>query len=142
MLENYSILIVDDSYADRYLLKRFLSKIDLELTILEATSGGEALELLKSPLDALEAQYPAIRAPITLFLDINMPVMSGWDFLDELDKCYDEVQLKPSVVVMYTTSDAEIERSRAKEYAQVADYLTKDNPTPDKLKEVILACHS
>lgn len=142
MTENYSVLIVDDSYADRYLLKRVLDKTDLSLTIIEAESGIEALDILTTPKTELVAQYPEVSAPITVFLDINMPIMTGWEFLEELDRIYEKVQLKPSIVIMYTTSNAAHEREKAKSYSHVENYLTKDNPSPDKLAEVILACHS
>jgi len=140
--EVYSLLIVDDSYEDRYLLKRMLSKVDLQLLVLEADGGQSAIDLITTPIAELENTYPGIRAPLALFLDINMPGMNGWDFLEQLGKSEDALQLKPTVVVMYSTSDAVDEMSKAKTYPQVVDYIVKGDQTPEMIKQAILACTS
>lgn len=141
MTDKYSVLIVDDSFADRFLLKRMLSMTGLELTLLEASDGQAALDILTRPLSDLKLQYSEINAPLIVFLDINMPLMNGWEFLQELQHQDKAVQLKPSIVIMYTTSDSVHERKKAQSYARVMDYMTKDEPTPEKLKKAILSCH-
>lgn len=138
MSKDYSILIVDDSLDDRYLLRRYLGKTDLALNIIEAVNGREALDWLLQPIESINLQHPNIQAPIVVFLDINMPIMNGWEFLDAIDEHKGQIALKPTVVLMYTTSNSETERQKASRYPQICDYITKDDTQPDRLKSAIL----
>ncbi|MFK7859747.1 MAG: response regulator [Granulosicoccus sp.] len=139
MNSTYTVLIVDDNFEDRFLLKRYLKKTGLSLIVLEVSSGLEGIELLKTPLEELEVKYPGIRVPITLFLDINMPLMNGWQFLEELESQRKDIKLDPTVVMMYSTSDDSYDRSKAESYDSVANYIVKGESTPDSLKEAILS---
>lgn len=136
----YTVLIVDDSDDDRFILKRYLGKTGLSLVVLEAVGGREALDVLTTPLAVLQVANPDISFPVTLFLDINMPLMNGWEFVEELGKRDDEVQLKPNVVIMYSTSDTDLEKKKAKSYKAIANYLVKGESTPENLRETILSC--
>lgn len=138
MSKDYSILIVDDSPDDRYLLQRHLGKTDLALNIIEAVNGREALDWLLQPMESIRLLYPNVRAPIVVFLDINMPIMNGWEFLEALDEYADLIELKPTVVLMYTTSNAESEQHKACQFPQIFEYITKDDTQPDRLKKAIM----
>lgn len=135
----YSVMIVDDSADDRYLLKRYLQKTGLSLVILEAGNGSEGMDTLLKSREELESQHPDIRAPVTLFLDINMPVMNGWDFLKELEKRHDEIELKPTVVLVYSTSDRFSDKTRSAKHDTVANYIVKGDLTIEELKQNIIA---
>ena len=137
----YTVMIVDDNESDRYSLKRYLQKTELALVILEVEGGREGIELLTTPVDELEKRYPGVSAPVTLFLDINMPLMNGWEFVEELERRRHEIELNPTVVLMYSSSSSEHEKSKAKGYAAIANYIVKGDPTPESLKESILANH-
>ncbi|WP_299212202.1 response regulator [uncultured Aquimarina sp.] len=69
------ILLVDDSEATLFFNKTILSKTGYADEILVAKNGLEALEIIKSGV-----------VPEIIFLDINMPVMNGWEFLSEFQK--------------------------------------------------------
>ena len=56
---SYSILIIDDSEEDRYLLKRYLRKSGLEVTIAEAVNGEEALAFLTN-YEEYKQDFPAL----------------------------------------------------------------------------------
>lgn len=133
-----TILIVDDSDEDRYILKRLLKKTGLELTIVEVCDGAEAMEFMHQSLSSLKSFNPDIRPPITLFLDINMPVMNGWNFLDKLNEKYDTLEIKPAIVLMYTTSNSDFEKQKALSYPHVLHYITKDQPDIEVLKQTVL----
>ena len=133
----YSILIIDDNAEDRYLLKRYLKKSGLELSIAEANNGEEALEFL-TKFDQRQKDYPQIKPPLLLFLDVNMPIMNGWDFLEEFHARQAEIQLKPSIVIMYSTSDEQEERERIKNYQHVSSYIVKGSYTPEELKQAVI----
>lgn len=135
-------MIVDDNEDDRYSLKRHLKKTKLDLVTLEVEGGLEGIQLLTTPVDELEQQYPGISAPVTLFLDINMPVMNGWEFVEELERRRNDIELNPTVVLMYSSSDSEHEKNKAKGYSAIANYIVKGDPSPESLKQTILANHT
>ena len=136
--KTHTILIVDDNAEDRYLLKRFLKKTKLSLIILEAENGQQGIDLLSSPLDILEQTYPGLKPPVVLFLDINMPIMNGWEFVEELELRADVIELKPTVVMMYSTSDADNEKQKAATYSSVASYIVKGGSSPETLRQAII----
>lgn len=142
MDRTHTVLIVDDSAEDRFLLKRYLKKTNLSLVILESLNGQEAIDLLVQPLDELREEFPDINEPVTIFLDINMPIMDGWEFLTEMNKREDEITLKRTVIVMYSTSDAEYEKQKAKEFPAVVDYIVKGETTAESLRLAILSAFS
>jgi len=134
-------MIIDDSAEDRYLLKRFLARTGLSLVVLEAIGGQEGINLLTTPVEELEVEYPGISAPVTLFLDINMPRMNGWEFVEELEHQRHRIQLRPTIVLMYSTSDAKHDKERAAHYETVSKYIVKGESTPETLKQAILESH-
>ncbi|MEM9443960.1 MAG: response regulator [Verrucomicrobiota bacterium] len=93
------ILLVDDSDDDILLIKNAFKKCD-RLSIIDAVNDGqEALNYLKQIGEYSEAERPDM-----LLLDINMPVIGGFEVLEHLSK-HDDFMSLP--VVMLTTSDNE-----------------------------------
>jgi CheY-like chemotaxis protein len=86
------ILLADDDADDVMLFKEALSEIDSSITCYTAENGEEALKLISGLL---------IDKPDVIFLDINMPLMNGWQFLSELKR---DPFLEHIPVVMYSTS--------------------------------------
>ena len=90
---NKRFLVIDDDSDDRELFSEALASVDPEIVCDQATDGAEALKRLT----AKEIDRPDI-----IFLDINMPVMDGWQFLKRLKK--DEVYRHIPVIVYSTSS--------------------------------------
>ena len=85
-------LLVDDDNDDRELFMEAIQTISSQIKCHLATDGQDALDLLGSFTDEL---------PDVIFLDINMPVMNGWNFLRAI-KLKEEYKNIP--VIMYSTS--------------------------------------
>src|ERR1700748_738161 len=85
-------LVIDDDTDDRELFTEALASVDPVIACDQATDGSEALKRLISR---------EIDQPDIIFLDINMPIMDGWQFLRQLKK---EDQYKHIPVIVYTTS--------------------------------------
>ena len=89
---NKRILVIDDDNDDRELFSEALASVDPVIVCDQATDGAEALKRLSTR---------EIDKPDIIFLDINMPVMNGWQFLSKLKS---EDQYKNIPVIVYTTS--------------------------------------
>jgi two-component system chemotaxis response regulator CheY len=111
-------LVVEDSPTMRQLLTLALRRIP-GLTFVEATNGAEALDVLKT------------RKFDLILLDLNMPVMGGFTFLEHLAAGPQQ----PPVIVI-TTENAAVDRDRAKALGVVA-YVTKPVRGPDLAATVL-----
>jgi len=86
-----SLFLIDDDEDDQLLFRDALKQIDKGITFFKADNGIEALKLLEPP-----QVFPDI-----IFLDLNMPVMNGFEFLAEVKK-FEHLQHVP--IVIFTTS--------------------------------------
>ena len=110
-------LLIDDDPIAAFLTQRLLEHEGLSDTAASFQSPPEALEFLLR-------QIPAGLVPQVILLDLNMPLISGWDFLDLL-KAH-EVQLQGQCIVyLLTSSMAPADELRAQEYPLVAGLLHK-----------------
>ncbi len=132
-----SILIVDDSEADRYLLRRDLQAIKYTGEIFEAEHGEEALEFFEH-FEANVLKYGDSYPTPIIFLDINMPVKNGFEFLKEFEEMKESnAQLTSIIVMMYTSSGQAIDIEKASQFKSVKKYLMKGRFTQADLEKII-----
>jgi len=122
-MNHNNILLIDDDADDRLIFIDALDEIAAGIECATAKNGLEAIEYLKS----------AIAIPSLIFLDLNMPLMNGFQCLEKIKK---DERLKHLPVVVYTTSDNPVDKKRSKE-SGAEMFLTK---TPDfkLLKDTLL----
>lgn len=113
------ILLVDDSEGINDLNHLLLTEMGVVENISTALNGRLALDYLTS-IDE-EGNHPN---PTLILLDINMPVMDGYQFLDAYDKL-DEEMKADKIIVMLSTSISEIDIEKAKSYGYVKGYHFK-----------------
>jgi len=111
-------MLIDDNRDDNFFHEREIKKSDFGSTIIMKNSGTEALSYLRSMKDNKDP-YPDL-----IFLDINMPGMNGWEFLQEYHQLDKELQIQ-EVLIMLTTSDNPDDESKAKKWGVVSDFITK-----------------
>jgi CheY-like chemotaxis protein len=116
--EGICIMLIDDNKNDNFFHEREIKKTHLDCIVIEKESGAEALEYLNSMIKS------GNKKPLLIFLDINMPGMNGWDFLDEYSKLDKGIQSGIIVVMLTTTDDAET-KAKAMAWSSVSDYITK-----------------
>jgi CheY-like chemotaxis protein len=120
-----TILLVEDDDVAAEAVVRSLNKVGLTLPVVWAEDGDQALRALRG----LDPSRRVPRPRVTL-LDLNMPRMNGFEFLQQLRA--DEA-LRDDVVFVLTTSDADSDRVRA--YREhIAGYMVKAAVGPQFLQ--------
>lgn len=118
---SFRFLVVDDSSIVRKVVKKVLNLSGINLdVVLEAENGKEALEVLSNEWVDL------------VFLDINMPVMNGIEFLKKMREI-DEI--KNTSVVVISTEGSKARKQELKELDVIA-YLRKP-VTPEKIVDMV-----
>ncbi|RDV13080.1 response regulator [Pontibacter diazotrophicus] len=113
MQELGKVLLVDDDSTNNFLSARTLRQADAAAQLFEARNGNEALELIKK--EALDF----------ILLDVNMPVMDGFLFLEALQKLQGTPGFNAPVVVLLTTSESYLDSDKALHCPIVKGFLTK-----------------
>lgn len=134
----YSILIVDDDEIDRYVLKRLIAKTQLDVRIFEKTNGVEALEFFRD-YDSHSKLYHDDYPPLLCFLDINMPLMTGWEFLSHFSEIRNAKGLESMAVMMFSSSSDAMDQNRVEDFGFVAGYVVKGAIDSEQLKEKIIS---
>jgi CheY-like chemotaxis protein len=123
------ILLVDDNSHDNIFHQIIIKKMNITNRIDIVLNGLEALAYLKR-----ENQVP----PELIFLDINMPKMNGWEFLEQY-KHLDAKQKSRVVIMILTTSANPDDIQKAKEIKEVTGFETK--PLTEEMLRGILNEH-
>ena len=116
-----TVMLIDDSEIDNFINQKMIEGCNIADRIYIHTSSKSALEFLKNIERTTDVSKNLI--PEIIFLDINMPIMDGFQFLAEFDKLSDA--FKSVKVVMLTTSinPSDIERSSKNKY--IIKYINK-----------------
>jgi CheY-like chemotaxis protein len=118
MTENKKhILLVDDDRIYQFTATKILESTQLTASIQSCLNGADAIEYIKTRLAKNEI------LPDIIFLDINMPIMSGWDFLQE----FEALSIQPSSLKIYIVSSSvdDYDINKSKNFAWVTNYLIK-----------------
>jgi len=113
-----TIWIVDDDEVYTFVLKKNINLLSICDKVSIHSNGQKGIVSLKQTITSKET------LPDVIFLDINMPVMDGWQFMDEF------IKLKPllykEVKIFLASSSIAIEdKVRAKSYIEISDFFEK-----------------
>lgn len=123
------VFVVDDDKIFHFIIKKLLvsNNINVEPEFFE--NGLQAIEGIKSKLDREEAP------PDLILLDINMPILDGWQFLEEFKALKDRIK-KEIAIYIISSSDNTVDRNRANDFKdEIKDYYLKPI-TIDGLKSI------
>jgi CheY-like chemotaxis protein len=136
-MKQVSVLIVDDSEVDRYILKRQLKEIGI-VDVFESDDGSSALDFLENYEENCKIHSKKF-PPVVIFLDINMPNIGGFEFLVRFTELRNRLALKSCVIMMYSSSERVEDKEKASSFDFVKDYLIKGEMDLEELKAKIEA---
>jgi len=128
------ILLIDDDEPTNFISNIELEEADCTNHIQIADSGKKALSYLSSssPINNTDNELPY---PELIFLDINMPAMNGWEFLDKLKEL--KTDKEPEIIIiMLTTSINPDDKLKAEKIPLVAGFENK--PLTSEIIENVL----
>ena len=126
-----NILLIDDNEINNVMHERLIEIAGFGQNIAVMPSGVDALEYFKTVV-----ANDLSKVPDVIFLDIRMPIIDGFGFMDEYVKLAPEINTKPKVIMLSSTLD-EQDYGRAKEFPQIINFLVKPLSV-DKLNTVFI----
>ncbi len=118
MYKHKVVLLVEDDPITIMVCDRIITMSSFSDKVVSCENGKYAIDYLKD----LSSRHEAI--PEIIFLDINMPVMNGWDFLEELENIKPYLANLPRIYILSSTVDPE-DYKKAKTFATVVDFISK-----------------
>lgn len=118
-----SVLLIDDDMATNFISKMLIKKAGITDHIETVLNGKQALEYLTNTgkYERSDGIYPK---PMLILLDINMPVMDGWEFAEAFAKL-DENQKGSIIIVMLTSSLNPDDKERASNLSVISGFQNK-----------------
>ncbi|MFC4095555.1 response regulator [Euzebyella saccharophila] len=113
-----STCIIDDDPIFVYSTKRIMKEVDFSDEIMVYNNGQDAIEAIEDIVESGESIPPII------FLDLNMPIMNGWEFLDEFVKIPNPNREKTVIYIISSSIDPR-DLERIRNYEIVDNYILK-----------------
>ena len=113
-----TICVIDDNDVYQFVMKNSINKLNPNIKILAYLNGEEGIESLKKMI----AENQPL--PDVILLDINMPIMDGWEFMNEFIKI--KSQMSHVMPIYLTTSSLDAsDIDKAKRYEDITGFLSK-----------------
>jgi CheY-like chemotaxis protein len=119
-----TIWVVDDDPIYQIIVNKIIQKSELFLNVSSFKNGKDAIDALKNSLENKEA------LPNIILLDINMPIMDGWEFMEEMVALKSRISESINIYIV-SSSIALEDKNKAKNYSEIIAYLSKPINTND-----------
>ena len=129
----YAVMLVDDNEIDNLINQKMIEAAGISEHIFVHSGAKSAIEFLKN-IEKLTKGPVDMYLPEVIFLDIDMPLMDGFQFLDEFEKLSDSIKNRCKIV-MLTSSLNPQDMNKAKKNQYVLKYLNKPL-TQENLKKL------
>lgn len=113
-----TVLLIDEDVTNNLIFKKLASSVKLSESLIICSNAMDGLAYLRESISELNPP------PDAIFLDLNMPLMSGWDFLDAYENLKAQITTPCKIFILSTSSTKE-DFDRAKNYKDVKQYLVK-----------------
>ena len=127
------ILLVDDDEITCFINRNMLEDMEIAQQIESVHDGMQALQYVKGRY--IGTANPNYDTDL-LFLDLNMPVMNGFEFLEELNKCYDIDRSRLKIIILTSSANKKDAEQVTLYNELVSGYITKPLQV-EKLKEFV-----
>ncbi|WP_405294687.1 response regulator [Algibacter sp. Ld11] len=111
-------LLIDDDKFTNFYNEKIVKKYNAFDSVQSVNSGADALAYLQKAMDGL------VKKPEVIFLDINMPAMNGWEFIEEYSKL-DKAFTADIKIIMLTTSSNPKDQEKANDSYFINGYINK-----------------
>lgn len=118
------VFCIDDDQITLTLCELVIKKARFAADVVVAKNGREGLAFFSEFFIRIKKSPGSEEAPGIIFLDLNMPVMNGWDFLEDYLMKYADRIPATKVVILSSTVNPE-DFSRANQYDIVIDFINK-----------------
>jgi CheY-like chemotaxis protein len=123
----HTVLLIDDNHADNYFHRTLIEESGLAKEVKEFHLAEQALEFLREG---------SISGASLIFLDINMPRMNGFEFLEAFGNLNLATENETNIIVMLTASLNPLDEAKAATIPQVARFINKPL-NPSLLLEIV-----
>jgi CheY-like chemotaxis protein len=114
-------LIVDDDPINNFICKGMIrATVKTPFIITDFTCPEKALDFIREEYSNMPADFPET----VMFLDINMPVMSGWEFLDVFDTLDEHIKSMFTIYIL-SSSVAPADKEKAEAHPYVSSFISK-----------------
>jgi len=118
-----TILLIDDDFTTNFLHQKIISKTEIDAPVEVTNNASEGLDKLLELNETINDRS----ALVLVFLDLNMPLLDGWGFLEIFKEMKLNFQIHLFIVSASINPD---DKTRAKSYPQVNGYLQKHLTVP------------
>lgn len=116
MLEKVNLLVIDDDDINIFIIKKIVEKTGFDIDMVSKSNGQQAIDYIKDTL-ASNGKLPQL-----ILIDINMPVMNGWEFIE----AYQTLDIQEAVdLYILSSSVYENDIEKTKTYASVKGFISK-----------------
>lgn len=119
-----AVMLIDDNEIDNLINQKIIESSNICNHIFTHTGGRSAIEFLKNAEKIAQAAGNKGLMPEIIFLDIDMPLMDGFQFLDEFENLSANIK-EHCKIVMLTSSINSKDVKKSKRYTNVKEYINK-----------------
>jgi len=112
------ICIIDDDLIYQLIINKIIAKLNIDYQVVSFYNGKDALDTLSSTLKETK------NLPEIILLDLKMPIMDGWDFMENIGRILSYKKNKTEIYIVSSSISYE-DQERAKSYPEIKGYFSK-----------------